>query len=230
MAELQTNFCGGIIMKKFVMTILTVFIAFSVMIFPVYASTYDYIIDEASVFDDSNDMISMAKEIRNKLDFNIHIYSLNSMNDSSEIIDEYTQDSSVLLIFISKDGAMDWYSGSSVKHTIRDVDFEILFSSVSVSDNQYTVPINYILNQILEIYVYGNKTIDDLTSPIIEETSNVNPSSVEESQSTKEENWFAMNFNYFIQFIRNHPTRILIIIAVLLVALGYYEHKNRLQK
>ena len=52
------------------------FILLLVLSVPVQANaaTYEYIIDNENLFDDSTDMISMAKEIRNKLDFNIHCH------------------------------------------------------------------------------------------------------------------------------------------------------------
>lgn len=200
-------------MKRIVMFLTILVLTLTLGITPAYATSYEYIIDNANLFDDSTDMISMAKEIRSKLDFDIHIYSLATLEDSEEIIDQYIQDSSVLLIFISEEEQMSWYSGSSVQHTIRDVDFENLFSTVRISPNQYTQGVNFILSKILSIYVYETETIDDYTTFS-------GPSRVEE------QNWFVMNFNYCINFIRTHPVRILILLIVLIGCVIYYDRRR----
>ena len=66
-------------------------------------SSYEYIIDSENLFDDSSEMLTMAKKIRNKLDFNIHIFSVENIESAETIIKDYMQDASALLIFISKD-------------------------------------------------------------------------------------------------------------------------------
>ena len=200
-------------MKKFVMCCLAVVLSVLIIVPTAFAASYEYIIDNSNLFDDSNDMISMAKEIRNKLDFNIHIYSVSSLENIQSIVDEYLQDSSAFIIFISEDYQMTWYSGSIVQKTIRDVDLEILFSSAPTNKNQYTKSVNFILSKVLSIYVYGEETIDDFTIP---------------SDYADENNtgWFWLNFNYAVNFIKTHPVRILLIIVLLVVLVFYYRKRS----
>lgn len=200
-------------MKKFVMYLVTIVFALAIFT-PAYAatSTYTYILDNASLFDDSTDMLSMAKEIRSKLDFSIHIYSVESIDDSEEIISQHIQDSTALLIFISEDGEMTWYSGSIVKHTIRDVDFENLFSNIRTSNKHYTSDVNFILSKIISIYIDQTETIDNYV--------------VDYKNETSTQSWLVMNFNYCINFIKTHPVRILFVIIILSAALIYYNRRS----
>ena len=201
-------------MKKIVMCFTSLILVLLLMPSVAFATSYEYIIDNANLFDDSNDMISMSKEIRNKLDFDIHIYSMTSLEDTEEIIKQHMQNSSVLLIFISEQEEMSWYSGSSVQRTIRDVDFENLFSHVSVSHKQYTQAVNFILSKILSIYVYGNETIDDYALP-----------SDYYSNTLEDESWLSMNLQYFINYIRKHPVEILVTLVVLVGCFLYILNK-----
>ena len=125
-------------------------------------SSYEYIIDSENLFDDSSEMLTMAKKIRNKLDFNIHIFSVENIESAETIIKDYMQDASALLIFISKDQKMTWWSASGVKHVIRDVDFEGLFGTITFKSNQYTEPVNYVLSRIISTYIdHSTETLYD---------------------------------------------------------------------
>lgn len=201
-------------MKKIVMCLTSLFLLFMLTIPIAFASSYEYIFDNSNLFDDSTDMISMAKEIRNKLDFDIHVYSVASLEDIEEIINEHVQNSSVLLIFVSKENEMSWYSGSSVQQTIRDIDFENLFSHVSISRKQYTQAVNFILSKILSIYVYENETIDDYAIS-------------SDYMDIQNQSWLSLNFHYCVNFIRQHPVRILVILIFLIGCVIYLTQHNK---
>lgn len=201
-------------MKRIVMCLTSFLLLLALTPSIAFASSYEYIFDNSNLFDDSTDMISMAKEIRNKLDFDIHIYSVCSLEDTEEVIDQYVQNSSVLLIFISEENEMSWYAGSSVQRTIRDVDFENLFSHVSISRKQYTQAVNFILSKILSIYVYEEETIDNyaVSSDYVD---------------VQNQSWLSLNFHYCINFIRQHPVRILMTLILLSGCVIYLSRHNR---
>lgn len=122
-----------------------------VLLFPVnnvFASSYEYIIDNANIFDDSNYMIQQAKNLRSKLDLEVHIYSVDEITDADSIFEEYIQNSSALILVISKDGNIEYYTGSVAKKVVRDVDMEEIISSNHLADKQYTTYINDILYDI----------------------------------------------------------------------------------
>lgn len=201
-------------MKKVVMCLISLVLLLALTPSIAFASSYEYIFDNSNLFDDSTDMISMAKEIRNKLDFDIHIYSVCSLEDSEEVINQYAQNSSVLLIFISEDDEMSWYAGSSVQKTIRDIDFENLFSHVSISHKNYTQAVNFILSKILSIYVYEDETIDSYA---------VSSDHVD----VQNQSWLSLNFHYCVNFIQKHPIRILIALILLSGCVIYLSRRNR---
>ena len=181
------------------------------------AATYEYIIDNENLFDDSTDMISMAKEIRNKLDFNIHIYSVTDINDADEILNEYIQDATALIIFISKDGEMDWWAGSSVTRVIREVDLEKMFSDVQVKNKQYTKAVNSILYNILVVYTGGTKTKNPNSDTEVNELI----------RKIKEETWLGINFRYYANWIKNHPVQLIITVVVVVGLIVYNSGRKK---
>lgn len=206
---ISNNFEEASLMKKIVMCLISCIMVLLISI-SASASSYEYIIDNYNLFDDSSEMISMAKEIRSKLDFNIHIYSLDTTEDSYDIIEQYVQDSSVLLIFVPRIGPMDWYAGSTVQRTIKDVDLENIFAHVTIGKKQYTKAVNSILSKILAIYVYEEETIDKY----------------EITTKHNNDSQFSMNLQHWLNIISQHPAEVLVCIFLLVVAIIYLIQKR----
>lgn len=210
-------------MSRKLLTALALFLLVILCIFTVFAlqndawaSSYEYIVDSQKLFDNSTDMITMCKEIRNKLDFNIHVYSVTDEADAESIVEEYQQDASAFLILVSKEKGITWWSGSNVKKTIRDIDFEIIFTSTkATSPNQYTQVVNQILSNIIEIYIRGTKTTDDLNS-----ISNFTAPQKDEG------NWLQRNLNAWITYIKQHPVHVLGLLIFAFAVLFYYRYRD----
>lgn len=141
------------------------FIIFSVLTnVPANGSTlYEYVIDEANIFDDSNYMIQQLKNLRSKLDVNIHVYSVEEISQADKIFDEYVQDSTALILVVAKDGSVDWYTGSVTKKILRDYDMEEIIASNPILDKQYTTSINEILQQITACSMGEENIVIDTT-------------------------------------------------------------------
>lgn len=145
-------------MNKKIFSLVLVILVLLVPVSNVFASSYEYIIDNANIFDDSYYMIQQAKNLRSKLDLEIHIYSVDEITEADSIFEEYIQNSSALILVISKNGEIEWYTGSVTKKIIRDVDMEEIIDSNQFSDKQYTTYINNILYDIT-VFSIGEENV-----------------------------------------------------------------------
>lgn len=204
-------------MKKIVVLLLTFIVIFSTMTM-VEATSYTYVSDQENLLDDSTDMIALCAEIRNKLDFNIEVITLAKMEDKDPIIEANLQDAQRLLIFVTTDEQMDYWAGSAVTKTIRDVDFELLLNTYQITDRQYTKTVNKLLSAIVEIYING-KSFDDFVQK--EEIIIVD---------VEQDSWMVMTWKYMINYVKTHPIRIIIIISLLVGLVLYYYNHNKKQK
>ena len=198
-------------MKKFTVLLFTI-IMVMITIIPIYASSYTYVADTEQLFDDSSDMIALCSEIRNKLDFNIRVISIPVLEDKEAIIEENLQDAQSLLIFVTQSEEMDYWAGSAVTKTIREVEFELLFHTYQIEDKQYTKTVNQLLSAIIEVYIHG-KDLDEYVQK--EELMIVDAT---------QDSWFMMNMKYAINFVKTHPIRIIIMIIFLVGCVIYYSH------
>ena len=204
-------------MKKIVTLLLTLIVIFSTMT-AVKATNYTYVSDQENLFDDSSDMTALCAEIRNKLDFNISVITVAKMEDKEPIIEANLQDSQRLLIFATADEQMDYWAGSAVTKTIRDVEFELLFNTYKITDQQYTRTVNKLLSAIVEIYING-KNINDFVER--EEIMIVD---------AEQDSWAIMTLKYMVNFIKTHPIRIIIAIAVLIGMVIFYYNRGKFHK
>lgn len=148
--------------KNFVTTFLSLLMVMAIALMPAfstvaYATNYDYVSDTEGLYDDSSEMYASLKELRQKLDFEIHIYSVKNEADANKVFDEYIQESNAVIIAMDKDGNIYWYTGASVKHTVRDVDMEeiIDYAQKAYKNRNYTEVINLILTDLVDMYING---------------------------------------------------------------------------
>lgn len=199
-------------MKKIVVIILSTLLLVTTIL-PASAATYQYIYDNESLFDNSPDMLNMSKDIRHKLDFDVHIYSISSTEEADSIVNKNMQNASALLFFIDRNQNITWWSGSGVKKIIRDVDFEKLVSSIKLTPNQYTEPINYILASILNVFVY--KT-----------TSTPKPAETISPTNSYSNDPVDNIFNTIINYIRQHPIPIFLLLIALIAYVLYHRYHS----
>ena len=204
-------------MKKIVVLLLTFIVIFSTMTM-IEATSYTYVSDQENLFDDSADMIALCAEIRNKLDFNIEVITLAMMEDKEPIIEANLQDSQRLLIFVTTDEKIDYWAGSAVTKTIREVEFELLLNTYKITDRQYTKTVNKLLSAIVEIYING-KSFDDYVQK--EEIMLVD---------TEQDSWAMMTFKYMVNFVKTHPIRIIVTIVVLVGMVLFYYNRGKFHK
>lgn len=148
--------------KNFVTTLLLLVLGLVMVISPIfstvaYATNYDYVTDNEGLFDDSSEMYASLKELRQKLDFEIHVYSVKNESDANKVFDEYIQESNAVILAMDRDGNIYWYTGASVKHTVRDVDMEeiIEYAQKAYKNRNYTEVINLILTDLVDMYING---------------------------------------------------------------------------
>ena len=159
----KINILGGYDMKKnFVTTLLLLLMGLVMAISPIfstvaYATNYDYVNDKEGLYDDSSEMYAYLKELRQKLDFEIHVYSVKDLDDANNVFDEYIQKSNAVILAMDRDGNIYWYTGASVKHTVRDVDMEeiIEYDQKIYKNRNYTEVINLVLTDLIDMYING---------------------------------------------------------------------------
>lgn len=179
-------------MNKKIFSLVLVILVLLVPATNVFASSYEYIIDNANIFDDSNYMIQQAKNLRSKLDLEVHIYSVDEITEADSIFEEYIQNSSALILVISKNGEIEWYTGSVTKKVIRDVDMEEIIASNHLADKQYTTYINNILYDITVISIGEENVVIDSENTI----------AVTEKKSTEENSsWILYVSGFLLGFI-----------------------------
>ncbi len=203
--------------RRLFATFFAILMAFGAMS-TAYADSYTYVADTENLFDDSSNMTALCAEIRNKLDFNIGVISVASLEDKEPIIDARKQDSQAFLIFVTPSEEMEYWVGSSVTKTIRDVELELLFNTYKISDKQYTKTVNQLLSAIVEVYING-KNLDEYVQKeeleIVDET---------------QDSWAKMTWKYMINFVKTHPVRIIVIIVFLVGLVLYYYNFGRKHK
>ncbi len=201
-------------MKKLLAICFTFFIVL-ISITTVVADSYTYVEDSVGLFDDSANMTALCAEIRNKLDFNIGVISIPVLEDKEAIIDSRRQDSTAFLIFVTPNEEMDYWVGSAVPKTIREVELELLFHTYPITDKQYTKTVNQLLSAIVSVYINGDSLDDHIQKEDLE--------IVDE----KQDSWMKMTWKYMINFIKTHPVRIILIIIFLIGLVLYYYNFGR---
>lgn len=148
--------------KNFVTTLLSLLMIMAIALSPVFttvahATNYDYVTDTEGLYDDSSEMYASLKVLRQKLDFEVHVYSVKDEAAANKVFDEYIQESNAVILAMDRDGNIYWYTGASVKHTVRDVDMEeiIDYAQKAYKNRNYTEVINLILTDLVDMYVNG---------------------------------------------------------------------------